>query len=286
MSDMKIGIRQTLRIDRIKEFGAFLVDIDSQGSDIPSVLLPIKQLPEDSDIGDMIEVFIYKDSSDRLIATTRKTILTVGEVGEVVISDMTKIGAFVDIGLEKEVLLPFIEIVGDISKGDKILAALYVDKTDRLAATMKIYKYLSSDSPYHRDDEVIGIAYEFNDIGLFIAVDNKYYGMVPSREIYDDITIGSKINARVTKVRADGKLDLNLYKKSYQKIDDESDLIWQYLIDHDGKMPYNDKSDPEDIKRIFHMSKASFKRAIGHLLKEGKIDISDDKIVTNRQRNQ
>ena len=286
MSDMKIGIRQTLRIDRIKEFGAFLVDIDSQGSDIPSVLLPIKQLPEDSDIGDMIEVFIYKDSSDRLIATTRKTILTVGEVGEVVISDMTKIGAFVDIGLEKEVLLPFKEIVGDISKGDKILAALYVDKTDRLAATMKIYKYLSSDSPYHRDDEVIGIAYEFNDIGLFIAVDNKYYGMVPSREIYDDITIGSKINARVTKVRADGKLDLNLYKKSYQKIDDESDLIWQYLIDHDGKMPYNDKSDPEDIKRIFHMSKASFKRAIGHLLKEGKIDISDDKIVTNRQRNQ
>ena len=282
---MKIGIRQTLRIDRIKEFGAFLVDIDSQGSDAPSVLLPIKQLPENSDIGDRIEVFIYKDSSDRLIATTRKTILTVGKVDEVVVSDMTKIGAFVDIGLEKEVLLPFKQIVGDISKGDKILAALYVDKTDRLAATMKIYKYLSSDSPYHRDDEVSGIAYELNDTGLFIAVDNKYYGMVPSREIYDDIKIGSKINARVTKVRADGKLDLNLYKKSYQKIDDESDLIWQYLMDNDGEMPYNDKSDPEDIKRIFHMSKSSFKRAIGHLLKEGKIDITDNKIVTNRQRN-
>lgn len=273
---IELGKRQTLEVVRAKDFGVYLGE---NAGDEAAVLLPKKQVPEGTAIGDKVEVFIYKDSEDRLIATTTEPKLQVGEVGVLKVKEVGRIGAFLDMGLEKDLLLPFKEQSHKVRQGEECLVALYVDKSKRLAATMKVYSYMSNQSPYHKDDKVTGTVYEINEnLGAFVAVDNRYYGLIPMKEMFGDVRLGDVVEARVTKVREDGKLDLSPREKAYIQMDADSQLVLKVIEEFDGVLPFNDKASPETIKREFHMSKNAFKRAVGHLLKEGKVKITEKTI--------
>ena len=199
---MKLGEKQVLTVVKIVDFGVYL------GNDEERVLLPKKQVPQGIEVGDPIEVFLYKDSSDRMIATTNEPKLTIGKTAVLEVTDVGRIGAFLDWGLEKELLLPFKEQTERVEKGDRCLVSLYIDKSGRLCATMKVYQLLRTDSPYKKDDMVSGTVYELSrDFGVFVAVDDQYSAMIPKREVYGKMYIGQRIEARVTAVKPDGKLD-------------------------------------------------------------------------------
>lgn len=273
---IELGKRQLLEVVRIKEFGVYLSD---KAGDETGVLLPKKQVPESLGLGDKVEVFIYRDSQDRLIATTGKPRIETGQVAVLQVKDVGKIGAFLDMGLEKDLLLPFKEQTRRVRPGENCLVALYVDKSSRLAATMRVYSYMSNETPYNKDDKVTGTIYEINqDIGAFVAVDNQYYGLIPASELYGDLREGDVVEARVVKVREDGKLDLSPREKAYIQMDTDSQKILKVIDEFDGVLPFNDKASPEIIKRELHLSKNAFKRAVGRLLKEGKIKITEKAI--------
>ena len=273
---MKLGKIQTLRIVRFRDFGAYLAESDAP--DAESVLLPKKQLPEGAKVGDELTVFLYKDSAGRPIATTKKPLLTVGETGKLTIREITQIGAFLDIGLERDVLLPFREREGEIKPGQSVLAALYVDHSGRLAATMRVYPYLRAAESYRADDVVQGTVYEIRDMGVFVAVDDRYFGLIPRSEVYEHFSIGQEISARVMRVREDGKLDLSPRKKAFQQMGDDAARIMEALAAAGGTLPYGDGSDPEKIREVFGISKSAFKRALGRLLREGKILLTAERI--------
>ena len=272
---IELGKVQELEVVRIKEFGVYLSESAKEGA---SVLLP-KQVPEGTRIGDKITVFIYKDSEDRLIATVGIPKLQVGETAVLEVKETSKIGAFLDMGLEKDLLLPFREQSHPVRKGEKCLVALYVDKSSRLAATMRVYSYMSNQSPYKKDDQVKGRIYEINEnLGAFVAVDNRYYGLIPKKELFQDFHEGDEIEARVIRVREDGKLDLSVRQKAYMQMESDAVKVMQVIEEFDGVLPFNDKARPETIRREFNMSKNEFKRAVGKLLKEGKIRITEKSI--------
>lgn len=273
---IELGKRQLLEVVRMKEFGVYLGE---KPGDEAAVLLPKKQVPKGTKIGDKMEVFIYKDSEDRLIATTAMPKLQLGETAVLKVKEVGKIGAFLDMGLEKDLLLPFREQNTKVRQGDDCLVALYVDKSNRLAATMNVYAYMSSQSPYQKDDKVTGTVYEINEnLGAFVAVDNCYYGLIPKKEIFGNVHPGDVIEARVVRVREDGKLDLSPREKAYVQMDADAKLVWETMERSGGVLPFTDKADPELIKQEFQMSKNAFKRAVGHLLKEGKIKITEKTI--------
>lgn len=229
--------------------------------------------------GDPVEVFLYKDSSDRLIATTNEPKITMGEIKALKVADTGKIGAFLDWGLEKDLLLPFREQTAKVRKGDEVLVSLYIDKSDRLCATMKVYDMLRQDSPYQKDDRVKGIIYDTSDnFGVFVAVDDCFSALIPKREAFGSLRVGERIQARVIRVREDGKLDLAVREKSFMQMDADAGMIWERLKENGGKLPFTDKAEPERIKAEFGLSKNAFKRAVGRLLKEGKIEIREESI--------
>ncbi|MCD8122571.1 MAG: S1-like domain-containing RNA-binding protein [Clostridiales bacterium] len=273
---IELGRIQTLVVLREKTFGVYLGQKEDPEH---SVLLPKKQVPEGLKIGDAIDVFVYKDSEDRLIATTGTPKLQVGETAVLNVKDLTKMGAFLDMGLEKDLLLPFKEQNHKVQQGEPCLVALYIDKSGRLAATMNVYSYMHADSPYKKDDRVSGTIYEINEnLGAFVAVDGRYYGLIPRKEMYGDFHPGDVVEARVTKVRDDGKLDLSPRQKAYVQMDMDAELVLKVIDEYDGVLPFNDKARPEVILREFRMSKNAFKRAVGRLLKEGKIRITEQTI--------
>lgn len=274
---IELGKIQTMTVQRVKEFGVYLGE--EVGSEV-SVLLPKKQVPEGTGPGDTLSVFIYKDSEDRLIATTSDPKLLVGETAVLLVKEVAKIGAFLDMGLEKDLLLPFKEQTHKVRQGEKVLVSLYIDKSKRLAATMRVYSHMSNQSPYQKEDQVTGIIYEIHEtLGAFVAVDNKYFGLIPQKEVFGNYREGEEITARVTKVREDGKLDLSPRKKAYIQMDEDAKTVLEVIENQfDGNLPFTDKADPELIKREFSMSKNAFKRAIGHLLKEGIVRITENKI--------
>ena len=269
---IELGKRQLLTVVREKEFGVYLAE---DPKDETAVLLPGKQVPAGTRVGDRLEVFIYRDSEDRLIATTREPKLQVGETAVLTVKETGKIGAFLDMGLEKDVLLPFKEQTERVRPGQQCLAALYVDKSGRLAATMKVHPYLSGDSPYEKDDRVSGMVYEVSpQIGAFVAVDGRYYGLIPAKEFFGNVRPGDTVQARVTKVRDDGKLDLSLNEKAHIQMNTDAETVMEALEARGGVLPFTDKADPEIIRQEVAMSKNAFKRAVGHLLKEGRVRIT------------
>ena len=250
---MELGKKQMLTVVKVVDFGVYL------GDDREKVLLPKKQVPAGIEPGDPIEVFLYKDSSDRLIATVNEPKLTLGE------SAILKV---VQVGKYK------------VKPGDECLVGLYIDKSQRLCATMKVYEYLTSDSPYQKDDQVEGIVYEVSDnFGAFVAVDGKYSALVPKREAPKSLRPGMKIHARVTEVKPDGKLNLSVREKAFIQMDKDALLVLARLEEKGGVLPFNDKADAEVIRAEFDLSKNAFKRAVGHLYKERKIEIRKDSIV-------
>lgn len=276
---ISIGKIQTLKVAKLKEFGAYLEEENSGGAKEEQVLLPIKQVPAGTKPGDSIRVFVYRDSQDRLISTTTRPKLQVGETAVLQVKEVTKIGAFLDMGLERDLFMPFREQTARVKEGNQYLVAAYVDKTGRLAATMKVYKYLKIAGDYEKDDEVEGIVYEIKEpMGAFVAVDNECHGIIPWNDLSDSIRVGMTVQARVTSVREDGKINLSPRKKAYLQMDEDGEKILKVIEEYDGVLPYNDKVSPEIIKRDFDMSKAAFKRAAGHLMKAGKIEITEKSI--------
>ena len=277
---MRLGEKQVLTVVKKVDFGVYL------GSDEERVLLPKKQVPEEIEIGDPIEVFLYKDSSDRMIATTREPKITIGRLAVLEVVDVGRIGAFLDWGLEKDLLLPFKEQTIKVEKGDRCLVSLYIDKSGRLCATMKVYPLLQTDSPYKKDDTVHGTVYEVSrEFGVFVAVDNKYSALIPRREVYGRMYPGQEIEARVAAVKSDGKLDLSIRHRIPEQMDDDARKIVERMKKNGGVLPFTDKADPERIRDELGMSKAAFKRAVGRLLKQGKINIGETKITLQSDAN-
>lgn len=275
---IRLGEKQILKVVKEVEFGIYLA---AEGAADPDekVLLPIKQKPAGTRIDDLLEVFIYRDSADRLIATTREPLITLGQVARLRIAQVGKIGAFLDWGLEKELLLPFKEQTRAVKEGECCNVALYIDKSSRLCATMKIYHYLETGSPYQKEDMVTGEIYEISgNFGAFVAVDNRYSGLIPPKEMYGDLKVGATVQARVTAVKEDGKLDLSIRQKAYLQIETDAVMVMKRIDSHSGALPFNDKASPELIRQEMQMSKNEFKRAVGHLLKEGKIEITQESI--------
>lgn len=278
---IKLGEIQTLQVVKTTDFGVYLNDPD--GIDSDKVLLPKNQVDAGTKLGDKLEVFIYRDSEDRLIATTTHPTLTLGGVASLKVIEVGGIGAFLDWGLAKDLLLPFKEQTLRVHTGEDVLVSLYIDKSNRLCATMKIYNYLSQSSPYHKDDKVMGTVYELSDeFGAFVAVDNKYSALVSKKELYRNVQPGDSIEARVINVREDGKLDLSLREKSYIQMDFDAETILDKLKANGGHLNFNDKSDPDKVKKEFNLSKNAFKRATGRLLKEGKITLTDNGMDLNQ----
>ncbi|MCM1540423.1 MAG: S1-like domain-containing RNA-binding protein [Blautia sp.] len=271
---INLGERQVLYIVKQVDFGVYLSpERDSQEE---KVLLPAKQVPRDSNIGDSVEVFVYRDSRDRLIATVRESKLEMGQVAELTVAQVGRIGAFLDWGLEKDLFLPFKQQRGPVKEGDKVLVSLYIDKSDRLCATMNVYKNLRTDSAYKVDDKVTGRVYEMSDnFGAFVAVDNIYSALIPKKELFGRVELGDEVTARVTQVREDGKLTLSIRDKAYRQMDVDAQDLLDLLDSHDGVLPFTDKAAPEVITHETGMSKNEFKRAVGRLLKEGKIEIRE-----------
>lgn len=212
----------------------------------------------------------------RLIATTRQPKLELGQVGILRVKEVAKIGAFLDWGLEKDLFLPFKQQTRKVKAGDEVLVGLYTDKSSRLCATMNVYEYLSKESPYKKDDRVKGTIYEISEnFGAFVAVDDLYSGLIPKREFFGQAKIGDVVETRVTRVKEDGKLDLSLREKTYLQIEKDAEQVMKVIDEFAGVLPFTDKATPEVISREMSMSKNAFKRAVGHLLKEEKIEISE-----------
>lgn len=277
---IELGKMQVLTVLREKDFGVYLGENPSDAG----ILLPGKQVPRGVKQGDRIEVFIYKDSMDRMIATTKRPKLQLGEMAVLTVKEKTRIGAFLDWGLEKDLFLPFKEQTGPLRQGDNCLVRLYVDKSSRLCATMRVYDYLKPNESYQVGDQVEGTIYRINpDMGAFVAVDNRYFGLIPRTELFDNYRCGDSVSARVTQIREDGKLNLAVREKAYLQINTDAETILSVLEDFGGKLPFGEKASPEVIKRELKMSKNAFKRALGHLLKENKIEIQGQSILLKRQ---
>ena len=270
---------QKLYVVKKENFGVYLGESEEAERE-SRVLLPAKQVPEGCEAGDALRVFIYRDSQDRLIATTREPKILLHGVAVLKCSQVNRIGAFLDWGLEKDLLLPYHEQTRQVKSGEDVLAALYVDKSGRLAATMKVYPYLRMDPPYVVGDTVNGTVYQVaHNFGVFIAVDNMYSGMIPRREMQTDYTPGQVLKLRVTNVKEDGKLDLTAHEKAYiQRGEDAEAVLAVIREDYDGRLPFDDKADPDRIREVFGLSKAAFKRAVGKLYKERVIRLEEGEI--------
>lgn len=274
---MKLGEYQELYYVKKVEFGIYLSD-EPQGEE--RVLLPAKQVPADIGKGERVRVFLYKDSKDRMIATTNEPKLTLNEFAPLTVKEIGKIGAFLDWGLEKDLFLPYKEMTYRVQTGDEVLVRLYIDKSSRLCASMKgLYELLSKDSPYVKGDMVSGRVYEFSDnFGTFVAVDDRYSAKIARWEDNSFLHIGDVIEAKVTDVKPDGKLDLTLREKAYIQMDTDGEKVLKLLEAYSGVLPFTEKASPEVIKRETGLSKNAFKRAIGHLYKERRILLDGGKI--------
>ncbi len=271
---IKLGELQQLVIIKKVEFGVYLAPSKEEAED--RVLLPIKQLPEGKDMGDTVEVFVYRDSKDRIIATTTVPKLTMGNVALLKVVQTNKFGAFLDWGLEKDLMLPFKQQLFRVKPEDEVLVSLYIDKSDRLCATMNVYNNLRADSTYKKDDMVSGRVYTISEeFGAFVAVDDIYSALIPKKEMYGQVKSGQIITARVTEVKQDGRLSLSIREKGLVQIEKDAEEVLRIIDSYDGVLPFNDKVSPEIIKRETGMSKNEFKRAVGNLLKAGKIEIGE-----------
>jgi predicted RNA-binding protein (virulence factor B family) len=268
---IKIGEFNNLTIVRKASFGYFL-DAETGDSE-DDVLLPNGNTEgREFSVGDKVDAFIYRDSKDRFVATLKNPKAQVRDIAYLKVVSVTSLGAFVDFGLERDILVPMKEQKYDLETGNKYLFYLYVDKTNRLAASTDIDKHLVNSSEYKVDDELTGIAYGIQTNGsVMVAVDNKFRGVILSNEYYTDIKPGYEIKLRVKRVYEDGKLGLTPRGRAVEERTQLEEEILKYLNKHGGTMPYNDKSSPEDIRRVFNQSKNYFKNALGGLMRKGLI---------------
>lgn len=263
---ISLGEMQTLTVVKKTSAGVFLGTRDNPGEE---VFMPGKLAPPEAKVSDDIEVFVYRDSEERLAATTRRPKIVLDEIALLKVQEVTKVGAFLDWGLPKDLLLPVSEQRTRVQEGKEYLVGLFLDKRKRLCATMRIYEFLRTDSPYKLDDRVTGIVYDTeNDLGALVAVDRRYSGLIPKTELIGAVHIGMRIEARVTRIREDGKLALSLRERPAVQLGKDAEYILAKLKENGGVLHLNDESPPEAIRNQLGMSKGSFKKAVGRLLKE------------------
>ncbi|MGV8146637.1 MAG: S1 RNA-binding domain-containing protein [Alkaliphilus sp.] len=267
---LNIGKVNSMKIVRESKIGLFL-EPENTNSEM-NVWLPASEVKEGSKVGDDIDVFVYKDSKGRLTATFLTPFGQVGELAYLEVVDNTKIGAFLKWGLSKDILLPIKEQTCSLKRGKKYLVRIYLDKSERICASMKIDLDLDVGKEFLDGDMVEGIVYGKSDrLGIFIAINNKYLGFAHNSENFKDYGIGDKGKFRVIKTREDGKIDLSTRQVAHVQMDDDAEELLNLLIINHGSLSLNDKSTPEEIKNYLPISKNSFKRALGRLLKERKV---------------
>lgn len=274
---IEIGKWNTLKVIRSKDFGVYLGEEKSSTKD--TVLLPRKQVNEGVKAGSTVSVFIYRDSQDRLIATTNEPLITMGEIKKLKVKNVTQIGAFMDWGLEKDILLPFKEQTAKVTEGKEYLVRMYSDKSDRLCVSMKLYESLLPIEGYKEGDSFTGTVYEYKkEMGAFVAIDDKYSGLIHENELFNKVFVGDTVSGRIKKIRDDGKADLMIREPAYIQMNEDAEMVYDIIKSYQGVLPFTDKADKEVIKKEFGLSKNAFKRAVGRLLKEGRIEITDSTI--------
>ncbi|MEP0987436.1 CvfB family protein [Ekhidna sp.] len=260
---MNIGEYHILEVDRLTSPGAFLTDGEED------VLLPTKYIPGGTREGDQLKVFVYRDSEDRIICTTQKPYALVNEFAYLKVKDASNVGAFMDWGIDKDLLVPFSEQKNKLQKGQWCLVYLFLDeKTDRMAATAKVAKYFDDEISVAEGDEVDLLITNATDLGVNVVVNNKHKGLIYENDLFHDVLEGDKIKGFIKAVRSDGKLDVSLRKEGLENLEIGAQQILTELKKSDGFLPLHDKSDPEDIQSTLQMSKKNFKRSIGILYKK------------------
>lgn len=268
-----IGKTNTLEVYKFVDFGAYL-----DGEQYGPILLPKKYMPENIEVEDTVEVFVYLDSEDRLIATTETPKAQVGEFAFLLAKDVNEYGAFMDWGLLKDLFVPFKEQKLKIEVGKHYWVYVYIDdKTERIVATAKIGRYLSQQlPPFSIDDEVDVVIHSKTDLGYKVIVNNAYWGILYANEVFENLKTTENRKGFVHSIRDDFKLDIRLQKSGFQKITDVQKQILDTIKLHNGFLPLHDKSTPEEIQAMFAMSKKTFKMAIGTLYKGGYVTIEND----------
>ena len=273
---VEIGKYTELEIEKIIQQGAYLLT----GDESPSILLPTRYIPENAQIGDLVKVFIYRDSEDKIIATTDKPFVIVGEFAYLKVKSQSNFGAFLDWGLMKDLLVPFSEQKEKMNIGQSYLVGLYVDKlTNRIVGTQHINKYLrDNEITINEGDEVDILICDETDLGYKVIVNQKYWGMIYKNQIFSDIDTGQRINAWLKQIREDGKIDVTLQQPGFKEVLSAEEKILKLLEQQNGYSDLNDDSKPDEIYTELQISKKVFKKAIGKLFREKKIMITENGI--------
>ncbi|MEQ9468418.1 MAG: S1-like domain-containing RNA-binding protein [Ekhidna sp.] len=270
---MNIGQYHLLTVDRLTNPGAYLTD----GTE--DVLLPTKYIPNGTKKGDKLNVFVYRDSEDRIICTTQKPYAKVNEFAYLKVRDAGNVGAFMDWGIDKDLLVPFREQKNKLQRGQWCLVYLFLDeKTDRLAATAKVAKYFDSEVDLGEGEEVDLLITNTTDLGVNVVVNNRFKGLIFENDLFHDVLEGDRIKGYVKTIRKDGKIDVSLRKEGLENLELGAQQILDELKKNEGYLPLHDKSDPEEIQSLLQMSKKNFKRSVGILYKKKLIQLESDGI--------
>ena len=272
---LQIGKYQSLKIDRQTSVGFYLIDQETN----EDVLLPRKYITDSMNTGDEIEVFVYSDSMDRPVATTENPLITAGQFSWLTCEAINQFGAFMNMGLiEKQLMIPYRNQARRLEPGKNYMVYCYLDEeSERLVGSTKVNKFLSTELPpeYKEDTEVKILVRGESDLGMNVIVDQKYHGLIYYDDMVSDLKPGQTLNAFIKNIREDNKLDLSLHPIGVKAIEPAAQTILQALTDNNGFLPFNDKSDPDDIRNEFGMSKKLFKKSVGSLYKQRLIRIEN-----------
>lgn len=269
---IKIGKTNNLKVVKKVDFGLYL-----DGGESGEILLPKRYVDKSMEVGDELDVFIYCDSEDRLVATTEKPLIEVGEFGLLKAVEVNRVGAFMEWGLQKDLLVPFREQSQEIRVGGSYVVYAFLDNaTKRIVGSTKLNKYVGNRIPrYSEGDTVDILAVHKTDLGYKVIVDNLFWGMIYNNDLFDPLSPGDRIPAYVKTVREDGKIDVTLRERGGERVFQLANRIMGYLREAGGGMTLSDSSSPDEIKAVFQCSKKDFKKALGYLYKKGKILIAD-----------
>lgn len=268
----EIGKTDRLKIVKIRDHGVYL-----DGAELGEILLPRRYMPENCDEGDTLEVFVYMDSDDTLVATTEKPRAQLGQFAYLKVVSVSEYGAFLDWGLRKDLLVPFAEQVGEMVTGRYYIVRIYLDNSGRIAASQKLDRFLDRQPPrYRRHQPVALLIAERTDIGYKAIVDNAHWGVLYQDEVFQPLRYGQRVTGYIKKVRADGKIDLFLQEPGYGKTDAVADAILERLRNEGGFLPLHDRSPPEAIYAMFGISKKAFKLGISALYRERRITLEKE----------
>ncbi|WP_400192139.1 S1 RNA-binding domain-containing protein [Hymenobacter sp. B81] len=268
---MLLGDYNELEVARFVEFGVYLT------SDDGDILMPDRYVPAGIQVGDAVRVFVYRDSEDRLVATTETPLARVGEFAALTVRDVTGIGAFLDWGLPKDLLLPLRNQPKRVKAGDKVLVYIYVDEvSDRIVATAKWEKFTDREPTLQPGEQVELVVGGQSEMGYAALVNKRYLGMLYRNEVFRLLSVGDELPGFVRQLRPDGKLDVSLQRQGFDEALAAAETLLQALRKAGGTLPLSDKSEPEDIYRRLGMSKKVFKKALGTLYRRGAVQLADD----------